>query len=265
MTKKHLVLIVFVGVLMVTGSVGAVTSCDDQAKPAFSCPTGYSIMCLSSGGYHWGCGKESGGLIIEVEGSAETTGVKSTMQTQAQVEGSDESSVKIDATVNRLDSKIDTTNESSQRLLPTVNKRTVEAKVTVKGWDADKKEEITGKVKEETKNNPEISSVDISEDTVVVVYSTPAKLFGFIPWNVHLNISADADARVKVKFPWYRFMVKTSFSNAAELVNGVFQNNQTDLEFLKSRATEERQVEIFLKISNTMHEMSKSIISNIKA
>ena len=43
----------------------AATACDREAKPAFSCPTGYSVMCIPVGTPHWGCGKESAGVIIE--------------------------------------------------------------------------------------------------------------------------------------------------------------------------------------------------------
>ena len=45
----------------------AITNCDDQAMPAFSCPPGYSMVCSSGGGnYHWACGGTRGGAIMEV-------------------------------------------------------------------------------------------------------------------------------------------------------------------------------------------------------
>src|SRR5688572_4873564 len=37
----------------------AQTNCDTQPKPAFSCPPGYGIMCIPTGGDHWGCGREN--------------------------------------------------------------------------------------------------------------------------------------------------------------------------------------------------------------
>lgn len=155
----------------------------------------------------------------------------------------------------------------NQRVLPTVNKKTT-AKVTVRGWDAEKKEQIEVKIGEALENNPRISSLEVSENSVLVQYGATAKVLGFIPITMNINVEADANAKVKVKFPWYKFMVKSNFSNAAELLNGVFQNNQTNLEFLKSKAAEDRQVEIFIQISNSlkaMHDMSKPIIQNIKA
>lgn len=34
-------------------------NCDGQAKPALECPAGYSVQCNPTGGYHWGCAKDS--------------------------------------------------------------------------------------------------------------------------------------------------------------------------------------------------------------
>lgn len=161
----------------------------------------------------------------------------------------------------------ETTDESSERVLPTVNKRTVEAKVTVQGWDVEKKAAIEGTIQNETNENPYIDSVAISENTLTIDYLIPAKLFGFISVQMHTVITSDENANVKVQFPWWKFLATSQLSKSkveAEL-NYVFQNNQTDLEFLKAKASQDRQVEIFIKISNTMHEMSKSIIANIKA
>jgi hypothetical protein len=189
-----------------------------------------------------------------------------------------------------VDTKVNASADT-QRLLPTVNKDTdsdndaasgiivgggpgggprvreaVEAKVTVKGWNPEKKEMIEKEVKAEAEAKTEIQSVDIDENNVTVTYSMPGKLFGFLPWNMTMAIVADADARVKVKLPWYRFMVKSDVSSDINAqADHIFQHNQSDLEFLKSKSSEDRQVEIFLSISAKMHEMSKSIIQNIKA
>ncbi|OGZ72905.1 MAG: hypothetical protein A2908_00030 [Candidatus Staskawiczbacteria bacterium RIFCSPLOWO2_01_FULL_38_12b] len=298
MTKKYIILGIFAALFLFITPVQAFTYCDDQAKPALDCPTDYSIMCISAGGYHWGCAKESGYGVVEVS-SLEAPLLQN--ETAASVAPDSTSLQKIDATANTLNTKIDlkdaaqdsqrllptvnkstddnedlqrvlptvnkATNESesSERVLPTVNKRTVEAKVTVRGWDPDKKEAITQKIKEKALENPQLNSVDISEDVVQMDYLVPAKLFGLIPWNMPMKVSADANVTVKVKFPWYRFLTTTGFAKASNQINEVFQNNQTDLEFLKSKDSNERQLEIFLKISNTMHEMSKSIIQNVKA
>jgi hypothetical protein len=67
--KRPLTILASIAVaLSVPGAVLAATNCDSQPVPAFSCPTGYSIMCIPTGGDHWGCGKESAGGAIEETG-----------------------------------------------------------------------------------------------------------------------------------------------------------------------------------------------------
>ncbi len=285
--------IIFVGALMVTGTANAITNCDDQSKPAFDCPTGYSMMCIPVGGNHWGCGKPSNGVIVESSGSAsvQTSGIKSTMQTQVKTsnpnlgEVQKTGPVRLDSTPARI-----STNMTIERQTPKKDfgdrmksgldtaggnlantKRAVEAKVNVRGWEADKKEEIKGKIKEETDNNPEISSVDLSEDEVNLNYMAPAKFLGFIPTNVNLNVSADSQGRVKVKFPWYRFLLTTDFGNIGQETEvnfkHIYQNNQTNLEFLKTQDSTVRQLGMFQIISNVLkarHDASQQSISNIK-
>lgn len=48
-----------VAMLIAPIGVFAATNCDSLAKPAYSCPDGYVLMCFSSGGDHWGCGRET--------------------------------------------------------------------------------------------------------------------------------------------------------------------------------------------------------------
>jgi hypothetical protein len=105
MSKKYIFLTIF-GVLLAS-SAGAITNCDDQAKPAIGCPTGYSMMCSSGGGtYHWACGKEVNGAIIESPDTTQTSGVKQTLQTQVKVGGTktDTGVEKVLPTVNKVQS-----------------------------------------------------------------------------------------------------------------------------------------------------------------
>ena len=165
-------------------------------------------------------------------------------------------------TVNKVNPE-----KSSERVLPMVNKRTIEARINVVGWDEEKQKEIEDDIKKETDNNLEINSAQIMEDNVNLNYLAPAKFLGFIPMSMGLNISSDSKGLVKVEFPWYKFLVKTDFSNIAELINGVLQNNQTNLEFLKSQDSKSRQIGIFMAISNILkakHDTVKNSINNIK-
>ena len=237
--------IIFTGVLLFSGSVQAVTNCDDQAKPAFDCPTGYSMMCIPVGGDHWGCGKESNGIITESQASEQTSGVKDTMQTQVRT--------------IQLKPGTESVTESPEKLL-LADESIMQAKVNVRGWDAEKKQEIEGKIKAEAQLNKNITSTEITEDSVDLNYSAPAKILWLIPIKINLNINSDSNGRVKVKFPWYKFLLKTDFSNIAEEINGVFQNNQSNLEFLKLQDSAQRQTGLFQAISNILkakHDISQ--------
>lgn len=274
---------------MISGVALAQTSCGGQAKPDLSCPEGYSVMCISSGGDHWGCGKEGSynsvievqGTIIEPEkteearavevsgsGSAETTGVKTTTQVTSETaigtkdNDPNAESEKVLPTVNK--GTDDDSDGSNERVLPTVNKKTT-AKVEVRGWDPEKKELIEAEVQTQVENDSAIKSVEITQDNVNLKYATKAKLFAFIPITMNVDVSSSSEGRVKVKFPWYRFMVKTDYAKSAEILNYIFQNNESDFEFLRTKGSAEAQLEIFIIIKNAMHEMSKSIIQNIKA
>ena len=196
---------------------------------------------------------------VETPTNIAAPGLEATGNVEAQVQTSQGQTIEIETKA--------AAETDNQRVLPTVNKKTT-TKVTVRGWDMEKKEQIEAKIQTALEHNPQITNLEVSENSVLVKYGATAKLFGFIPMTMNINVEADANANVKVKFPWYKFMVTSYFSNAAELLNGVFQNNQSDLEFLRSKAAEDRQVEIFIRISNSlkaMHEMSKPIIQNIKA
>ncbi len=96
----------------------------------------------------------------------------------------------------------------TERLLPTVNKKTT-AEVTVSGWDDIKKQEIEGKIQTALENNPQVTYASIGTDSILVNYRAPAKFLGVFSMNMNINLATDADGRIKVKFPWYRFLVTT--------------------------------------------------------
>lgn len=267
MDKKYAVSVICAGVLMLAGSVGAVTNSDsvktENAELKSSLETRDSQKC------------PEGQMVV-----GETNSIPPAVICGPKVESrdgeGDDSSNRVLPTVNKVESNSDDSrmegsdddgDDSAERLLPTVNKKTG-AKVEVRGWDPDKKEAILEKIQTALENNPEIKSTEVSENDIAIRYSAPGKFLGLFPINFGMQVSSDAQARVKVKFPWYRFLLKTEFANTADLLNGIFQHNQTDLEFLKSKASEDRQVEIFITISNSlkiMHDMAKPIIGNIKA
>lgn len=80
--KTVRVAVLYAAVLFVSaaGAAVAATECDDQAKPALSCPTGYDIVCIPTGGAHWGCGRlAADGTVTEApsETSADASGTES--------------------------------------------------------------------------------------------------------------------------------------------------------------------------------------------
>ncbi|KKR77718.1 MAG: hypothetical protein UU22_C0038G0001, partial [Parcubacteria group bacterium GW2011_GWA2_40_8] len=64
MFKLYFTIIFAAGILFFS-TADAITNCDEQAKPAFDCPVGYTMMCIPVGGDHWGCGKEVNGQMVE--------------------------------------------------------------------------------------------------------------------------------------------------------------------------------------------------------
>ena len=274
MNKKILFYVVLIGAFMMITPALAETNCDSQAKPALGCPTGYSMMCIPVGGDHWGCGKESNGMIIEasVSSSAELSEDETMVQTEVSAQSAAETDSRRDDDTSSSERVLPTVNKNTdddndgadERVLPTVNKKTT-AKVEVRGWDPEKKEAIEMEVESGIADDDAVRKVEINQENVNVTYATRAKLFGFIPMTMNMDISSDAEGRVKVKFPWYRFLASTDYAKSAEVLNYIFQNNETDFEFLRTKGSVEAQLEIFMTIKNVMHEMSKSIIQNIKA
>ncbi|OHA52156.1 MAG: hypothetical protein A3A97_04570 [Candidatus Terrybacteria bacterium RIFCSPLOWO2_01_FULL_40_23] len=64
-TLKLYFAIIFAAGILFFSTAYAITNCDEQAKPAFDCPVGYTMMCIPVGGDHWGCGKEVNGQMVE--------------------------------------------------------------------------------------------------------------------------------------------------------------------------------------------------------
>lgn len=59
-----------------------------------------------------------------------------------------------------------------------------------------------------------VSTVELGEDVVIVVYKQHAKLFGFIPVLVNATAEVNADGTVAVSYPWYAIFAS---ANKADL------------------------------------------------
>lgn len=116
------------------------------------------------------------------------------------------------------------------------SKTIVVSGVQVRGWDPEKREEVLAlapKTAAEVKTEADlalyaashaadsapIEEVSFNYGKIVVKYAAQAKLLGFIPHSfvqtVTLDTDAEGKARVKVKMPWYSFLLSLGVSAEA--------------------------------------------------
>jgi len=256
--KKYLIPILSAAMLL-TGVVAlAETNCDNQPKPAKVCPAGYTMQCIPTGGDHWGCAKQSNGLFIEVsEASSASTGagsIQGTVKGEAEVstgttsskdwEGFEEDDEK---NSNAAESKTEVVTKGGSTVsVPSQ----AAAKIIVSGWDPEKKEAIEAKVKMQTAKDASLKSVEITQGNVTVVYASRAKLFAIFPITMNINVSSDVEGKVKVKFPWYHFLTTSTYTVAETKLNAIFQHNESNMEFLKTKGSAEAQAQIFVMLSD---------------
>ncbi len=63
------------------------------------------------------------------------------------------------------------------------------------------------------------SKVDSDDTHVSVSYKEHAKLFGFIPASIRATSTIDSQGNVKVRYPWYRFLMSTNKSEIEAKLN----------------------------------------------
>jgi hypothetical protein len=59
-----------------------------------------------------------------------------------------------------------------------------------------------------------IEKVSSQDNQVKMKYRESAKFLGFIPGKISTNVVVDSDGSVHVRYPWYRFLMKTGQSRA---------------------------------------------------
>ncbi len=127
-----------------------------------------------------------------------------------------------------------------------------DSRVTISGFDQVGQNTINTNIKYALVTNPDVTYVAITKDLVTVNYKAPAKLFGFIGIKMNVHVVSDANGKVTVTLPWYKFLVSTKFSNVADDMNTIFQHNQTDLEMTKSQDPAAAQGQILVQIVNVL-------------
>lgn len=154
--------------------------------------------------------------------------------------------------------------ESEARELRVPVKVRAGAKLNVRGWDLEKKEEIVSKpdavrTVAELKTYAEalavsdenIKKLGIAKGGVEIAYSHRGKMLGFIPWGYIVSSSVSKSGGVKVRFPWYSVFLKKDFT-AAELTEEV----ETDLRKLETEVQARQMQDEITKLSRTFQLLS---------
>jgi type VI protein secretion system component Hcp len=152
-------------------------------------------------------------------------------------------------------------------------------KVTVRGWDPEKKEEVQGSALNEsdlgllvavqTVGDENIEEVTLNFAKIKVEYSSEGKLFGFIPISYLIDVTAERSeeiegseyGRVKVRFPWYRAFMSTGLSRS-----DIEAEIKQEIEVSKTESELAAQARVFITISNILkvhHDTAMAIIRKI--
>ncbi len=124
--------------------------------------------------------------------------------------------------------------------------------------------EIIKKISEKDEN---ISVAEVSEESVKVEYRRPAKLFGVIRVNYGHLVSLDRTGKLTGKKPWWLAFAKDDADTFMSEMQSLFQNNPTNLDFLKIKNLIDSQAQAFQTLSNvlkTKHDTVKNSVGNIR-
>jgi len=170
--------------------------------------------------------------------------------------------------------------------------------VEVRGWDATQKSEFLLKVKTHAEvasgkdlenfargvllKDENIGSVAIDEEGVQIAYKVQGKLFGFIPHAftevITVKASDSAEERVKVRFPWYRFLlsIDASAKDIEALLNKDLTDNNVEFNPLATAGTSietnseadlsalAKALETISNVLKTKHDTVKNSINNVR-
>lgn len=155
--------------------------------------------------------------------------------------------------------------------------------VEVRGWDPEKKEAFLGTVQTHAQvrseqdlenfatgvlvNDTNFETIALNYDKIDVKYRMEGKLFGFLPHTyterVTVQTSAEAQERVQVRFPWYRFLLATGITETE-----IEESLEADLDLGAQTETDVRTLAQALEtISISLkakHETAMNSIRNLK-
>lgn len=158
--------------------------------------------------------------------------------------------------------------------------------VTVRGWDATKKQEFlaTGKTHAQVQSDQDlerfaegvllkdeaIENIDYDDTHITVFYKGKAKLFGFIafPYTHHVTIDTDAQAsdRVIIQLPWYRFLLKTGIdAESMETAIAVDLRGELSSNDVSARISAyANALSTVATVLKKKHEIAKNTIGNVR-
>ncbi|MDP2704798.1 MAG: hypothetical protein U1D31_00350 [Patescibacteria group bacterium] len=209
-------------------------------------------------------------------GASANTSVSSKSEFENETETESEKS-NDDSVFQNNESDIDFASRSSNQSTTSVSVgvRAIE----VRGWDPKQKEEFLLQLKERVEltsgqdlenfargvllQDENMESATVSEDNIEVEYRQPVKFLGIFATTIKTNVSVSSDAKVKVKFPWYRvfFYVPeelTELSIEADLQESIEVTAENSIQVQAGK---------FQTISNvlkTKHDTAKNSIGNIR-
>lgn len=165
--------------------------------------------------------------------------------------------------------------------------------VEIRGWDDTKKKEFLATVRTHAEvrseqdlenfargvmlENQAMEEIAFNYEKIKLKYESEGKLFGFIPVSFKKDVEIDlaeedVAARVKVKFPWYRFMMRVDVP--ADELEGAIGEGMSDVlagATTTAQLSLEARVTIMAKMMNTVsnvlktkHDTVKNSISNVR-
>jgi len=159
--------------------------------------------------------------------------------------------------------------------------------VTVRGWDPEKKETILGVVKtyaqvrssQDLENfaagvllkDDSIEEAEVSTSSLKVVSSEPVKFLGLFSAKMRMKVSASADGKVKVRYPWFAFLY-SKLVKASEVETEINSElSSASLPYTPAATIAEADFQatarVFTSVSNvlkTRHDTVKNSVGNIR-
>lgn len=123
------------------------------------------------------------------------------------------------------------------------------------------------RAKDVAEKDENIRSVEVRQDSVKVVYRRPAKLFGFIPVAYYHAFTLDGKGQLAHGRPWWLIFARSDVQDFEKNVKAAFQNNQSNLDFLKLQDAVQKQsraLEVLSNVLKTSHDTAMSVIRNLK-